>query len=185
MVLVEEILFGDFPFRSSQRLSFVSLGLLASCVASWTTGNHNRHGQLCCARRRGPWTALKTTEATLDCPFVENGLVFIIPKIGGARAPLAPPPCDPPALDGGMWHTAEEVEEGVNEWYGRRFKSDHPTLSPFFELFGVLPNLELFFSHFSALVRVSYCTFDSNNDISYHSNTPHNSPIYDEWLADL
>ena len=47
------------------------------------------------------------------------------------------------------------------------------------------PTLSCFFSHFSALVRVSYCTFDSNNDISYHSNTPHNSPIYDEWLADL
>ena len=36
------------------------------------------------SRRGGPRTLLTTTDANLDCAFVENPLVFIVPKIGGA-----------------------------------------------------------------------------------------------------
>ena len=37
---------------------------------------------MCRARRGGPRTA-STTDANLDCAFVENVLVLIDPKIGG------------------------------------------------------------------------------------------------------
>ena len=36
-------------------------------------------------------TASRTTEANFDCAFVENALVFVVPDIGRARAPLNPP----------------------------------------------------------------------------------------------
>ena len=41
------------------------------------------------ARRGGPRTLYITTDANLDCAFVENAL-FVAPKIGRARALLAP-----------------------------------------------------------------------------------------------
>ena len=47
---------------------------------------------VCGARCRDPRTASRTTDAILDCAFVENALVFVVPKIGRARAPPSPPP---------------------------------------------------------------------------------------------
>ena len=44
------------------------------------------------ARHGGPRTPTRTTDANLDCAFVENALVFVAPKIGRARA-------SPPDLD--------------------------------------------------------------------------------------
>ena len=46
---------------------------LASCVASGTTEKQG-HGLLCRARRWGPRTPSTTTDANLDCAFVENAL---------------------------------------------------------------------------------------------------------------
>ena len=37
------------------------------------------HSQVCCAKRGGPRTTLKTTDANLDCAFVENALYFTDP----------------------------------------------------------------------------------------------------------
>ena len=42
---------------------------------------------MCRARRGGPRTLSRTTDANLDCAFVENALVFVIPKIGCAWTP--------------------------------------------------------------------------------------------------
>ena len=39
-------------------------------------------------RHGGPRTLLRTTDANLDCAFVENALVFVAPKMGRAQAPL-------------------------------------------------------------------------------------------------
>ena len=50
---------------------------------------------MCWARRAGLRTPSKTIEANLDCAFVENAFVFVVPKIGGARASLTPPLSDP------------------------------------------------------------------------------------------
>ena len=49
-----------------------------------------------CTRRGGPRTPSRTTDANLDCAFVENSLVFVFPKIGRARLPLVPPPLHDP-----------------------------------------------------------------------------------------
>ena len=46
---------------------------------------------MCRARRRGPRTPTRTTDANLDCAFVENTIVFVVQKIGRARAPFGPP----------------------------------------------------------------------------------------------
>ena len=46
---------------------------LASCVASGTTEIQG-HRQVCRARRGGPRTPSTTTDANLDCAFVENAL---------------------------------------------------------------------------------------------------------------
>ena len=43
------------------------------------------------ARRGGPRTPPTTTDANLDCAFVENLLVSVVPKIGRAWAPFATP----------------------------------------------------------------------------------------------
>ena len=43
------------------------------------------------AEVRGPRTPSRTTDANLDCAFVENALLFVVPNIGGARAPLGSP----------------------------------------------------------------------------------------------
>ena len=40
----------------------------------------------------GPRTTSRTTDANLDCAFVENALVYVVPKIGWAWAPLSAPP---------------------------------------------------------------------------------------------
>ena len=48
---------------------------LDSCVASRTTENQG-HRQVCRARRRGPRIPSTTTDAKLDCAFVENALFF-------------------------------------------------------------------------------------------------------------
>ena len=60
---------------------------LASCVASGTTEKQG-HRQVCRARYGGPRTASRTTDTNLDCAFVENALVFVVPKIEVAWAPL-------------------------------------------------------------------------------------------------
>ena len=60
---------------------------LASCVASGTT-EIQRHCQMCRARRQGPRRQSRTNDANLDCLFVENALVFVVPNIGEAQAPL-------------------------------------------------------------------------------------------------
>ena len=72
-------------FRSSQQLpspSRILEGLfeltrrpssgpqLTSCVASGTTKKQG-HGQVCIARREGPRTPSTTTDANLDCAFVD------------------------------------------------------------------------------------------------------------------
>ena len=44
---------------------------------------------MCCARRERPRTPPRTTDANLDCVFVENALVFLDPKIGGPGPPWA------------------------------------------------------------------------------------------------
>ena len=41
--------------------------------------------------RGGPKTPSRTTDANLDCAFVENALVFVVLNIGGAQAPPGPP----------------------------------------------------------------------------------------------
>ena len=42
---------------------------------------------MCRARRGGPRTPSGPTDANLDCAFVENTLVFVVPKIGRALGP--------------------------------------------------------------------------------------------------
>ena len=49
------------------------------------------HRQVCGSRRSGPRKQSTTTDANLDCAFVENALVFIVPKVGRARGPLGAP----------------------------------------------------------------------------------------------
>ena len=51
---------------------------LALCVASGTTEIQG-HRQECSARREGPRTPSTTTDANLDCAFVENTLLYIDP----------------------------------------------------------------------------------------------------------
>ena len=51
---------------------------LASCVASGTTEIQG-HRQVCRARRGGPRTPSTTTDANLDCAFVENALFYTDP----------------------------------------------------------------------------------------------------------
>ena len=46
---------------------------------------------MCRARRGGPRTPSRPTYANLDCAFVENALIFVVLKIGRARAPLGKP----------------------------------------------------------------------------------------------
>ena len=55
---------------------------LALCVASGTTEIQGHH-QVWRARRGGPRTPSRTTDANLDCPFVENALIFVVPKNEG------------------------------------------------------------------------------------------------------
>ena len=43
------------------------------------------------ARRGGPRTQSRTTDANLDCPFVENALLFVALKIGWSQAPSVSP----------------------------------------------------------------------------------------------
>ena len=77
-------------FRSSQQLPRLRLGpwrafwadtapfkgpRLTSCVASGTT-EIQRHRQVWRARRGGPRTPSTTTDANLDCAFVENALFY-------------------------------------------------------------------------------------------------------------
>ena len=37
---------------------------------------------MCCAKRRGPRTPSRTPIVNLDCAFVENALLFVVPKLG-------------------------------------------------------------------------------------------------------
>ena len=53
-------------------------------------------------RHRGPRTLSKTTDANLDCTFVENELLFVALKIGRARAPLILPPLSAPCTQPGI-----------------------------------------------------------------------------------
>ena len=52
---------------------------LALCVASGSTEIQGHH-QVCRARRGAPRTPSTTTDANLDCAFVENALLFIDPQ---------------------------------------------------------------------------------------------------------
>ena len=70
---------------------------------------------MCRGRRAGP----RTTDTNLDCAFVENALVFVVPKMGVARAPLPLPPFTTPMLVG-MFH--EMKFGGKNTFY---IDSDH------------------------------------------------------------
>ena len=70
---------------------------LASCVASGTTEIQG-HRQVCRARPGGPRTPSTTTDANLDCVFVENAVVFLDPKNGGPGPP--PPPRAKAQFDG-------------------------------------------------------------------------------------
>ena len=49
---------------------------------------------MCHARCGGPRTLSRTTDANLDCAFVEKTLVFVVPNIEGP-GPLGPPLNDP------------------------------------------------------------------------------------------
>ena len=60
---------------------------LASNATSGTTDKQG-HRQVCRARRKGPRTLLRTTDRNLDCVFVDNTLVLVVPKIGRAWVPL-------------------------------------------------------------------------------------------------
>ena len=83
--LIGETLFSSIPPSSSlisvsdPRRAFwadtapFSGPRLASCVASGTTEIQG-HRQVCRARRGGPRTLSLTTDANLDCAFVENAL---------------------------------------------------------------------------------------------------------------
>ena len=63
------------------------------CIASKTTEMQG-HLQLSRPRHRGPQRLLRTTDANLVCAFDENDLLFIVPNIWRAGAPLYdPPPC--------------------------------------------------------------------------------------------
>ena len=80
-----------FLLRTSQQLPRLRLGSLmgllschgalqghirlALCIASGTAEKHG-HRQVCRARRRGPRTPSRTTDANLDCVFVENKLIY-------------------------------------------------------------------------------------------------------------
>ena len=56
---------------------------LASCVASGTTEIQG-HRQVCHPRRKGPRTLSKTTDANLNCLFVENA--FFTPILDCEKA---------------------------------------------------------------------------------------------------
>ena len=78
-----------FLLHYSQQLLCLRLRL-ALCVASGTEENQ-AHCQVCRAMRGGPRTPSRTSDANLDSAFVESALVFVVPKIGGARALIGPP----------------------------------------------------------------------------------------------
>ena len=63
---------------------------LAFCIASETpkTQGHCKSGA---PGAEVPGQSQEPTGAKLDCPFVENALVFILPNIWGARVPLRDP----------------------------------------------------------------------------------------------
>ena len=61
-------------------------GPLTRRIASGTTERQG-HRQVCRTRRGGPRTLSRTTDANLDCAFVETALVFVVPKIGKPRPP--------------------------------------------------------------------------------------------------
>ena len=69
--LIGETLFSSVP--PSNSLVSVSDPRLASCAASGITEIQG-HRQVCHARRAGPRTPSTTTDANLDCAFVENAL---------------------------------------------------------------------------------------------------------------
>ena len=48
------------------------------------------HCQVCRARCKGPRTLSRTIDENLDCVFVENALVFLVPNIGRAWASQLP-----------------------------------------------------------------------------------------------
>ena len=50
---------------------------------------------MCHIRRGGHRTPSRTADADLECAFVENALVIVVPKIGRAQAPLVSPCLSP------------------------------------------------------------------------------------------
>ena len=86
-----------FLFHSSQQLPCLIPGplrafcaetatykgpRLASCIAFETADNQG-HSQVCGARRGGPRTPSRTTDAHLDGAFVENTLALVFTKMEG------------------------------------------------------------------------------------------------------
>ena len=69
-------LFSSVP--PSNSLISVSDPRLASCIPSGTTEIQG-HRQVWHARNRGPRTLSTTTDANLDCAFVENALIYTDP----------------------------------------------------------------------------------------------------------
>ena len=60
-------------------------------LIQWRRRHSNiRGGQVWCARRRGPRTPSRTTDANLDSAFVKNAFVLNVLKVWGARAPMGP-----------------------------------------------------------------------------------------------
>ena len=53
---------------------------------------------MCRARRRGPRVPSRTTDANLDCAFVENALLFVVLKIGKTRQKHQP-----------LWKSKDEI----------------------------------------------------------------------------
>ena len=78
------------PYRGNTILFCSSQQLSPSRVLLPERIKENQgHRHVCRARRGGPRTPSRTTEANLDCAFVENALVSIFPNFGWARAPLS------------------------------------------------------------------------------------------------
>ena len=63
---------------------------------------------MCQATCRGPRALSLTTVANLDCVFVENPLIFVVPKIGRALAPLGSL-YEPSVLNSSLCLVAKEV----------------------------------------------------------------------------
>ena len=83
------------------------------------------------ARCEGPRTQSRTTDANLDCVFVENALVFVVPNIGRAWAPLY----DPLEVFVSIGNKFEKKTLKERNIYWRPFKNRHFPFKPVHFLF--------------------------------------------------